>query len=57
MTSKHVGLWLLVIVAIYVWGAWGVFCWRNPTANEMSFFRDFSHVVTLSKLEKYQVDE
>jgi hypothetical protein len=33
---------------------WGIFQWRNPLANEMSFFRDFKEVITFKKMEKYQ---
>jgi hypothetical protein len=35
----------------------GIFQYRNPTANTMSYFRDFQHVIRLEVLEKYQVEE
>jgi hypothetical protein len=34
--------------------AWGTFQWRNPLANSMSFFRDFTEVMTWRKLTRYQ---
>ena len=48
-----------VAVAAIIWMsvAWPVFQWRNPIANNMSFFRDFSAVVTLQKLDRYQPHE
>ena len=48
-----------VAVAAIIWMsvAWPVFQWRNPIANNMSFFRDFGAVVTLQKLDKYQPHE
>lgn len=39
---------------LYMAAAWAVFQWRNPTANEMSVFRDFGAVVKWQKLERYQ---
>jgi hypothetical protein len=52
---KLIYLYILYpFVALYMWVAWIVFSWRNPTANEMSFVRDFPSVVTFQKLDKYQ---
>ena len=44
----------LFAVLLYVGIAWGVFQWRNPKSNEMSFYRHFWSVVTMEKMEKYQ---
>jgi hypothetical protein len=41
-------------ILLYTWVAWTVFSWRNPIANEMSFFRDFGSVMMFEKLDKYQ---
>ncbi len=40
---------------LYLLIAWTIFQWRNPTANEMSFLRDFPSVVLFKKLPEYQV--
>ena len=45
---------LAVALLLYVLTAWLVFQWRNPTANEMSFFRDFTDVVTWRTPDRYQ---
>lgn len=31
-----------------------VFQWRNPKANEMTYFTEFKNVLILAKMEKYQ---
>lgn len=33
---------------------WATFQWRNPKSNEMSFFRNFSDIVMMKKLDKFQ---
>ncbi len=43
-----------IVVIVYLMINWGIFQWRNPLANEMSFFRDFKEVITFKKMEKYQ---
>lgn len=46
----------IVFYAVIVYGgvAFTVFQWRNPTANKMSFWRDFGAVMRYEKLAKYQ---
>lgn len=49
---------MLTVCAILYQGiAWQVFQWRNPTANEMSFYRNFIDVATWRKLPEYQAIE
>ena len=42
------------VAAIYMLASWAAFQWRNPTANGLSFFREFREVATWEKLPKYQ---
>lgn len=44
-------LWPFTIYSIVLFP---IFQWKNPKANQMSYFRDFKDVVLLQKLEKYQ---
>lgn len=41
-------------LVIYCAVAFTVFQWRNPTANKLSFWRDFGAVMKYEKLAKYQ---
>lgn len=34
---------------------WWAFMFRNPKANIMSFFRDFTSIVKMEKMEGYQL--
>jgi hypothetical protein len=52
--KKNILALLFLTVMLYVGIASTVFQWRNPTANQMSFWRDFSSVMTFKKLDKYQ---
>lgn len=45
---------LIVIPALYLFAAWMGFQYRNPKANQMSFYRDFVSVIRWEKLEEYQ---
>lgn len=47
----------LIAALVYVALANAVFMWRNPTANSMSFYRDFVPIVTWQKMDGYQRDE
>ena len=42
------------LVFLYPGIAWMTFQWRNPTANTMSFWRDFGAVMRFEKLDAYQ---
>lgn len=44
----------LLAFSAYVSLAFSVFQYRNPTANQMSFYRDFESVISFQKLDKYQ---
>jgi hypothetical protein len=44
----------LCAVFLYVGIAWAAFQWRNPTSNQMSFYRDFWSVITWEQMDKYQ---
>ena len=46
---------LIAVILSYGFAA-QVFMWRNPTANGMSFVRDFESIVLFKKLDKYQAD-
>jgi hypothetical protein len=48
------GIVILLLPIIYLQIALSVFLYRNPTANQMSLFRDFVEVVTWETLDKYQ---
>ena len=41
-------------VMLYIAAAWITFQYRNPKANQMSFYRDFRAVITWQTLERYQ---
>ena len=43
-----------VAVPTYYTVAWWVFQWRNPLANEMSFYRNWWEVASWKKLPQYQ---
>jgi len=45
---------LVISALLYQTVAWGVFQWRNPLSNEMSFYRNFLDVATWKKLPEYQ---
>ena len=49
---------ILYVVAVllvgYLVASWMVFQYRNPKANEMSFYRDFIEVITWQQMGKYQ---
>ncbi len=51
MAFAAIALWILFA---YAGAAFMVFQYRNPLANQMSFYRDFGSVMTLEKLDKYQ---
>jgi hypothetical protein len=51
---KRLAATLFGAALLYLVSAWLVFQWRNPKANQMSFFRDFKAVVMWQKLERYQ---
>lgn len=54
---KYIGPFLMLLFwacMIYAGVAFTVFQWRNPTANRLSFYRDFSAVMRFEKLAKYQ---
>lgn len=38
----------------YLLVAFWVFQWRNPKANEMTFYSELFGVITWQKMEKYQ---
>lgn len=44
----------LLVFSAYVSLSFSVFQYRNPTANQMSFYRDFEAVIGFQKLDKYQ---
>lgn len=54
--NTRLKLFLVFIYAVifYLAISSATFQWRNPLANQMSFFRDFKSVVKFEKLEKYQ---
>lgn len=52
--ATAVGAIVISQIAFYSIVLFPIFQWRNPKANEMSFFRDFQSIVLLKKLEKYQ---
>ena len=37
--------------------SFGTFQFRNPTANQMTFFTEFVNFVSFNKLEEYQVSK
>jgi hypothetical protein len=43
-----------VAACLYLLVAWAAFQWQNPTANQMSIYRDFASVIFWEKLDKYQ---
>lgn len=51
---KSVLVSALYLFMAYAGIAFTVFQWRNPTANRLSFYRDFSAVIRFEKLAKYQ---
>lgn len=57
-TPKDIILCVLAVAflacSLYMGIAWGVFQWRNPKANQMSYFRDFVSVVTWRRVPNYQ---
>ena len=57
MKTENIGALLVLLFyacVIYAGIAFTVFQWRNPTANRLSFFRDFGAVMTFEKMAKYQ---
>jgi len=44
----------VLAVMLYIAAAWMTFQYRNPKANQMSFYRDFRAVITWQTLETYQ---
>lgn len=50
----------LVLSAIVLLGfgysviAWPVFQWRNPKANNMTYYSEFLNVLKFKRMEKYQ---
>lgn len=48
------GSLLIGALILYVAVAWPSFQWRNPKANQMSFYRDFTSVMTWRRLPEYQ---
>lgn len=49
------GVIAILVSMTYTGVAWSVFRWRNPTANDMSFYRDWWSVVTWKRIEGYQI--
>lgn len=45
---------MVMVLSMYATFAFSVFQFRNPTANNMSFWRDFAAVMSFQKLDKYQ---
>ncbi len=62
MRAKHPKLALpatvctmvLLFAVFYSAIAFPVFQWRNPKANEMTFYSEFGNVITFQRMEKYQ---
>jgi hypothetical protein len=58
MTRKLMAIWFTYVVFLtfvtYMNVAYFIFQWRNPKANEISFYRNFVDVVSFRKLEQYQ---
>jgi len=44
----------LSMQAFYSLVAFPIFQWRNPKANQMTYYSEFKNVLTLQKMEKYQ---
>ena len=44
----------IIIPPLYIKTAWSVFQWRNPKANQMTFYRELPAVLAFRKLDKYQ---
>lgn len=49
-----IGLVILAEFISYSLIFFPIFQWRNPKANEMTYFTEFNNVLTLQKMEKYQ---
>ncbi len=47
-------LGFLIPLLLYSAIAFPVFQWRNPKANEMTFYSEFGNVITFQRMEKYQ---
>ena len=45
----------IALVGAYICISWFAFQWRNPIANEASFFRDFPEVLKWERMPKYQI--
>ena len=45
---------LLVLLMFYSAIAFPVFQWRNPKANDMTYYTEFGNVITFQRMEKYQ---
>ena len=63
MSKQKESIWVNIfgvsfcIAVLYVVIACAVFEFRNPLANRMAVFRDFTDVMQFNKLDKYQYDE
>ena len=51
---KRVVVSIIAGYLLYAVISWVAFAYRNPTANEMAFFRDHGAVITWEKLPRYQ---
>ena len=47
LTAILVGMFYSVV-------AFTVFQWRNPKANQMTYYSEFGNVLTFQKLDRYQ---
>lgn len=45
---------LLALLMLYSAIAFPVFQWRNPKANDMTFYTEFGNAITFQRMEKYQ---
>ena len=52
---KYIIYVLIFLFSIWIGISWFMFEWRNPLCNETAFYKHFPSVVTLKKLEQYQV--
>lgn len=49
---RHPTYWMLFLLAFYPAIAFPVFQWRNPKANEMTYYSEFGNVITFQRMEK-----
>ena len=48
--------WMMIALTIlsFYLPAFAIFQLRNPTANNMTFYSEFVHVISFEKMERYQ---